>query len=107
MKKVNDKLKLTVEFDNINYADTIALMQMFKLYESFGKMGHSGCIGYYVDGDGAFRPHVTFKTSKPIQSIENNHALIELKEPVKLTNYFDSDGVWVDIEKALKDIEDK
>lgn len=34
------------------------LLQM----ERFGKLGHSGLVGFYSDGDGDFRPEFEFDT---------------------------------------------
>ena len=70
MSEVSDKVKLTVEFDNINYADAVALQQMFERYQRCGNMGHSEWIGYFADGDGAFRPKIKCVTSPETPEIQ-------------------------------------
>jgi hypothetical protein len=55
-----DKHKLFITIDNIDPADAIALMKMFKHMEHLGKMGSSRFCSFFADGDGSFHPMVSF-----------------------------------------------
>ena len=54
-------LKLRIE--NLTNSQAVALINMFQEMERFGKIGHSGYIGFYADGDGDFRPKI-YENSK-------------------------------------------
>ena len=97
-----DKVDLTVTFKNIPVEDAITLQTMFNLYESDGRRGHSEWIGYFVDGDGSFRPKVSFKTSKPLPSIIAHPVGKELHFTSK-SNFFDPDTVYDEIIKVSGD----
>lgn len=61
------KITITVEMNE----RWISLFYSFlKAMENNGKLGHSGLLGFYADGDGDFRPTFTFdryiSPSKPI-----------------------------------------
>ena len=52
--------KLFITIDNIAPADALALMKMLKYMERLGNVGSSRMCSFYSDGDGAFRPKVSF-----------------------------------------------
>jgi hypothetical protein len=55
-----DPQKLYITIDNISPADAIALMKMFKHMEYLGEIGRTRNCTFLADGDGAFRPKVSF-----------------------------------------------
>jgi hypothetical protein len=55
-----DAYTLHIRLDNINPADAIALMKMFKFMEYLGNIGSSRFCSFFADGDGSFRPKVSF-----------------------------------------------
>jgi hypothetical protein len=55
-----DPHKLFITIDNIAPADALALMKMFKYMEYLGNIGSSRMCSFYADGDGSFRPKVSF-----------------------------------------------
>ena len=61
------KITITVE---MNERWISPFCSFLKAMENNGKLGHSGLLGFYVDGDGDFRPTFTFdryiSPSKPI-----------------------------------------
>jgi hypothetical protein len=60
MATSRDPHKLFITIDNIGPADAIALMKMFKYMEHLGNVGSSRMCSFYADGDGSFRPKVSF-----------------------------------------------
>ena len=51
---------LHIQMDNVLPADAIALMKMFKYMEYLGNIGSSRHCSFFADGDGSFRPKVSF-----------------------------------------------
>lgn len=51
-----DKIKFTVSMD-VNISQAIALKAFFDEWTKLGKQGSSRYVGFYVDGDGDFKPN--------------------------------------------------
>lgn len=62
-------MKLSITVDNINQADAIALIKMFKYMESLGKRGSSRNCTFFADGDGSFRPKVSFEHTEELPEV--------------------------------------
>lgn len=58
LKRKESALYITIE--NVSQADAIALMKMFKYMEYLGNIGSSRTCSFFADGDGSFRPKVSF-----------------------------------------------
>jgi hypothetical protein len=58
IKREENTLYITLE--NVSQADAIALMKMFKYMEYLGNIGSSRMCSFFADGDGSFRPKVSF-----------------------------------------------
>ena len=100
--KAFEKVDLTVTFKNIPVEDAITLKTMFKLYEKYGNMGHSGWVGYYVDGDGAFRPKALFEASKILPNIIAPIIPCGDRTVSPKSSFFDPDTVYEKIEETEK-----
>lgn len=55
------KQTLTIKLEDVSQADAIALMKMFKYMQYLGAVGSSRMCSFYADGDGSFRPKVSFE----------------------------------------------
>lgn len=55
---MKEKVKLTVEIENIDKAQAIALEDMFRTWVALGSMGGSRWTAFFADGDGNFRPKI-------------------------------------------------
>jgi len=55
------KQKLTITVDNVSQADAIALIKMFKYMQYLGNIGSSRMCSFFADGDGSFKPKVSFE----------------------------------------------
>jgi hypothetical protein len=53
--------KMVITLKNVSPADAIALKKMFQYMESLGKRGSSRWCSFFADGDGSFRPKVSFE----------------------------------------------
>jgi hypothetical protein len=52
--------KLVITLENVSPADAIALKKMFEYMQYLGNIGSSRLCSFYADGDGSFRPKVSF-----------------------------------------------
>ena len=53
--------KLVITLENVSPADAIALKKMFEYMQLLGHLGGSRWCSFYADGDGSFRPKVSFE----------------------------------------------
>jgi len=60
---------LTITLENVNQADAIALMKMFNYMQYLGKIGSSAMCGFFADGDGSFRPKVSFEYPEELPDV--------------------------------------
>ena len=63
---MSKKLDLTVKFKGVTEAQAVALRSMFKYWEHLGGVGSSRRVAFFCDGDGNFRPKVSFESSEDI-----------------------------------------
>ena len=62
-------MKLTIVVNNIQQADAIALIKMFKYMEWLGKAGSSRNCTFFADGDGSFRPKISFEHTEELPDV--------------------------------------
>lgn len=55
-------MKLTLTFDEISEAQAITLVKMAKIMEYCGNIGTSRNVTFFADGDGDFRPKVSYES---------------------------------------------
>ena len=67
LKEKPQKLVITVE--NVNQADAIALKKMFEYMEYLGIIGSSRNCTFFADGDGSFRPKVSFEYPEKLPEV--------------------------------------
>jgi hypothetical protein len=60
---------LTITLENVNQADAIALKKMFEYAEYLGKIGSSRMCCFFADGDGSFRPIVSFEYPEELPDV--------------------------------------
>lgn len=60
MATIRDEGKLVITVDNIKPHDAIALKKMFEYMQYLGNVGSSRMCSFFADGDGSFRPKVSF-----------------------------------------------
>ena len=68
-------MKLTLTFDNISEAHAMTLIKAAKLMEYCGKIGASRDITVFADGDGDFRPKVSYDTDKALPMHGSKYAM--------------------------------
>ena len=73
LKRKEQKLVITV--DNVSQA--IALIKMFKYMEYLGSIGSSRNCTFFADGDGAFRPKVSFSYPEKLPEVPEIDGVIE------------------------------
>ena len=94
-KKMNlrERRTLTITVDNINIADAVALQKMFKHMQSLGSKGSSRVCSFYADGDGGFRPKVSFDYPVELPELE-----FDGRKPDD-SFFIDSDNLWGELRK--------
>lgn len=93
LKRRHQKLVITLE--NIHQSDAIALIKMFKYMQFLGRVGSSRWCSFYADGDGSFRPEVSFEYPEELPDVSDIDGVVTYnKETKKLENYpiFSSEG---------------
>jgi hypothetical protein len=86
----NARIKMTVSM-NVTEPQALALQAMFKCWNSLASMGSSRMVGFYVDGDGNFKPKCEWSFSEPIPE------LTEDLQEAGLCKQGDKEGAWSDI----------
>ena len=77
-------MDLTINFKNITEAQAITLVKAAKIMEWCGKVGTSRNATFFADGDGNFRPEVSYNSSDPLRFTEKKLALdIEIMNAMK------------------------
>ena len=76
-------------------------LTMLNTMECFGKIGHSGLIGFYADGDGDFRPIFEtneFYNPKDVISMERKETIERYKDSATLiqTSPLAIPEIWFD-----------
>jgi len=65
---MNDRIKMTVEME-VTEPQALALQAMFKYWDRLASIGSSRFVGFYVDGDGNFKPKTSISYSTPIRTL--------------------------------------
>ena len=86
--------KLVITLENVGQADAIALMKMFKYMQRLGNVGSSRWCSFFADGDGSFRPKVSFDYPEELPEVpEIDGEVTWDKESKKLKGHpISSDG---------------
>ena len=69
--------KLVITLENVNQADAIALIKMFKYMQRLGNVGSSRWCSFFADGDGSFHPKVSFEYPEELPEIPEIDGEIE------------------------------
>jgi hypothetical protein len=75
--------KLTITLENVNQADAIALIKMFKYMQYLGNIGSSRWCAFFADGDGSFRPKVSFEYPEELPEVPEINGEITWNEKRK------------------------
>ena len=67
-------MDLTINFKDVSKAQAITLVKMAKIMEWCGQVGTSRNVTFFADGDGDFRPKVTYEATEDI-SYDNKLAI--------------------------------
>ena len=93
----DERYSMTIELKGVTRAQAIALHAMFRLWRQLGMEGSSRYVGFFVDGDGNFRPDIEARfsadpydglTAEQIGTL-HDEAEVHKKEPIM----FDFDPV--------------
>lgn len=89
---------LTVTLDHLSKAQVVALQEFFSCWEVHGKIGASRKVAFYVDGDGAFHPEVSYD----VDGIDVDDVPDEVRDEAEVrANVYDFDPV----SRALSELE--
>lgn len=92
LKRKESTLYITLE--NVSQADAIALIKMFKYMQRLGNVGSSRMCSFFADGDGSFRPKVSFVYPEELPEVPEITGEVEYDKKTKSYNrtYEVSDG---------------
>lgn len=80
--------KLVITLDGVSQSDAIALIKMFEYMEHLGKIGSSRWCSFFADGDGSFRPKVSFEYPEELPELpEISGHVIYNKEKKRLEGH--------------------
>jgi hypothetical protein len=95
MSRVDPDRELIVKFTGLTEAQAVALEIMFDRWQALTQQGSSRFVGFYVDGDGNFRPYIeTVHSKETIEIDDDMRRIAEVSE-----NNFDFDGIAWKIEE--------
>ena len=75
IEKKNNTLYITIE--NVNQADALALMKMFEYMEYLGKIGSSRWCSFFADGDGSFRPKISYVYPQELPEVPEVNGIVK------------------------------
>lgn len=75
MEKKYQKMVITLE--NVDQAQAIALKKMFQYMEYLGQVGSSRWCSFMADGDGDFRPKVSFEYPEELPEVKEITGIVE------------------------------
>lgn len=75
--------KLVITLENVNQADAIALIKMFKYMQRLGNVGSSRWCSFFADGDGSFHPKVSFEYPEELPEIPEIDGEIEYDKDLR------------------------
>lgn len=68
---------LHVIFENVDQSNAIALIKMFKYMEQMGKFGSSRWCSFFADGDGSFRPNISFEYPESLPDVPKIDGIVK------------------------------
>lgn len=86
---MSDKIKMTVEME-VTPSQALALETFFKTWNSLSVRGCSRYVGFYVDGDGNFKPKCNISYDKELPCELNDE--IESYAKVYQDTIYDKEG---------------
>lgn len=84
-------MDLTINFKDVSKAQAITLVKMAKIMEWCGHVGTSRNVTFFADGDGDFRPTVTYEATEDISYTEKLSTDLEIMEAQENHNDFKLD----------------
>lgn len=72
--------KMVITLENVLPSDAIALKKMFEYMEYLGNIGSSKMCSFYADGDGSFRPKVSFDYPIELPEVPEVDGILEKGE---------------------------
>jgi len=75
--------KLVITIDNCEQDNAIALIKMFKYMQHLGDMGSSRMCSIFADGDGAFRPKVSFEYPEKLPEVSEINGRVNYDSQTK------------------------
>lgn len=87
-----ERLKMTVEME-VTEPQALALQAMFKYWNYLASIGSSRFAGFYVDGDGNFKPKCKIALSEPIRELTDEMCEIAVVEDRGGNRNYDFDPI--------------
>lgn len=75
--------KMTITLENVSQAQAIALKKMFEYMEYLGKIGSSRFCSFMADGDGDFRPKVSFEYPEELPEVKEINGIARWNSETK------------------------
>jgi len=98
----NDRIKMTVVME-VTEPQALALQAMFKYWDWLAGIGSSRFVGFYVDGDGNFKPKTSISYSAPIRTLTPEMEYVAIVEDEDGDRKYDFDPVaWMINQPTLK-----
>jgi hypothetical protein len=69
--------KLVITLDNVNQANAIALIKMFKYMQFLGSAGCSRMCSFFADGDGSFHPKFTYEYPEELPEVPEEDGVVD------------------------------
>jgi hypothetical protein len=88
----SNKIKMTVTMD-VTVPQALALQAMFDYWNQLSSIGGSRKVGYYVDGDGNFHPHVKCEFSSNVPELTSDLRKIAVVEEYDGNRTYDFDPI--------------
>lgn len=89
------RLKMTVDLE-VTPAQALALQCMFEHWNALASMGSSRRIGFFVDGDGNFKPKCKFTYSETLPELTDEMRRFSVSEEQNGNRLYDYDDIaWL------------
>ena len=75
--------KMTITLDNVSQAQAIALKKMFEYMQYLGNIGSSRFCSFMADGDGDFRPKVSFEYPEELPEVKEINGVVKWDKETK------------------------
>lgn len=101
-ESINDRTKMTIVME-VTESQGLALQAMFEYWNHLANIGGSRRVGFYVDGDGNFKPHCDVKFESMTPKLTDEMREISVVEEVDGDRLYDFDPIaW-----KLHDLKEK